>query len=87
MTTNITPKDILAWCRIPHTELEKHPGRKIPFRICKDSAEMGQIMARELVDIIQSNNQKGKPTHSIIPCGPTCWYKPFTNLVNSEKVT
>ena len=47
---------------------------------------MGQIMARELVEIIQANNKKGKATNAIIPCGPTCWYKPFTQLVNRDKV-
>lgn len=82
----ITPKDILAWCRIPQTELEKHPDRKIPFRICKDSADMGQIMARELVDLIVTNNAKATATHAILPCGPLCWYKPFTELVNKESV-
>jgi glucosamine-6-phosphate deaminase len=86
MTTNISPKDILEWCRIPYTDLEKHPRRKIPFRICKDSEDMGQIMSRELVDLIRKNNEQGKPTHAIIPCGPLCWYKPFTDLVNSESV-
>ena len=87
MTTNITPKDILEWCRIPYTELEKHPRRKIPFRICRDSADMGQIMARELVEIIQADNAQGKVTHAILPCGPVCWYKPFTDLVNKDKVS
>lgn len=84
---HITPKDIHEWCSVPHTELERHPGRKIPFRICKDSADMGQIMARELVDIIRTNNGEGKPTNAILPCGPLCWYKPFTELVNKEKVS
>jgi glucosamine-6-phosphate deaminase len=87
MTSNITPKDILEWCKIPYNELEKHPRRKVPFRICKDSAEMGSIMARELVEIIQGNNKQGKPTHAILPCGPLCWYKPFTELVNREQVS
>ena len=85
--TEITPKDVLAWCRIPYAELEKHPGRKIPFRICKDSADMGQIMARELVELIRENNQKNKSTHAILPCGPLCWYRPFTDIVNAEQVT
>lgn len=87
METGITQKNILDWCKIPHHELEKHPGRKIPFRICRDSAEMGQIMARELVEIIQANNSNGKNTHAILPCGPLCWYKPFTDLVNKDKVS
>ena len=85
--SEITPKEILEWCKIPYTELERHPMRKIPFRICKDSQEMGQIMARELADLIKTNNSKASLTNTIIPCGPLCWYKPFTELVNSEKLS
>ena len=87
MTTNITPTDILTWCRIPYQDLEKHPKRKIPFRMCKDSAEMGQIMARELGEIVQQNNDQGRVTNAILPCGPLCWYKPFTDLVNNQKIS
>lgn len=82
----ITQKELYGWCRIPYTELENHPRRITPFRLCKDSAEMGGIMARELVDEIQAHNAKGEVTRAIIPCGPSCWYKPFTDLVNREKV-
>ena len=85
--SEIKPKDILEWCKISYTGLENHPGKKIPFRICRDSAEMGQIMARELVDIIKTNNSEGKVTNAIIPCGPLCWYNPFTLLVNDERVS
>ena len=63
------------------------PDRKIPFRLCRDSAEMGQIMARELVDEIKRHNDKGEKTRAIIPCGPMCWYRPFTDLVNREQVS
>ena len=87
MTSNITPKDILEWCKIPYTDLERHPLRKIPLRICKDSVEMGLIMSRELVDLIRINNKKRKITRAIIPCGPVCWYKPFTEMVNAERVS
>ena len=44
--------DLYKWCKIPAQELMDHPDRKAPFRICKDSQEMGQIMARELVDAL-----------------------------------
>ena len=47
---------------------------------------MGQMMARELVNEIEANNVQGKETRAIIPCGPSCWYKPFTDLVNTERV-
>jgi glucosamine-6-phosphate deaminase len=75
------------WCKIPYGELENHPLLKIPFRLCEDSAEMGWLMARELVDEIQAYNEKGEVIRAIIPCGPSCWYKPFTDLVNSEMVS
>ena len=48
---------------------------------------MGALMARELVDEIQNHNRRAEPTRAIIPCGPACWYKPFTDLVNQEKVS
>lgn len=81
-----TKRELYEWCRIPVGELVNHPSRKVPLRICKDSREMGQIMARELVDEILAHNERGEPTHAIIPCGPTCWYQPFTELVNREQV-
>jgi glucosamine-6-phosphate deaminase len=43
-------------------------------------------MADELVNEIRINNSRNKKTSAIIPCGPGCWYKPFTDLVNKETV-
>jgi glucosamine-6-phosphate deaminase len=83
----ISLQELYAWCQIPYSELEAHPGRKIPFRLVADSTEMGQVMARELVAEIEANNRQGKVTRAIIPCGPSCWYRPFTDLVNGEKVS
>lgn len=83
----ITPKQLYEWLKIPYQELEGHPKLMTPFRLCADSAEMGAIMARELVDEIQSHNTKDEVTRAIIPCGPSCWYKPFTDLVNREKIS
>ena len=48
---------------------------------------MGQIMARELVDEVKEHNQHQSITRAIIPCGPSCWYKPFADLVNQERVS
>ncbi len=83
----ITQKMLYSWCKIQYTELVNHKNLKIPFRLCQDSAEMGQIMARELVDLISENNCIEIGTRAIIPCGPNCWYDSFTNLVNTEKVS
>jgi glucosamine-6-phosphate deaminase len=85
--TTVSREDLYKWCKIPVQELEHKSNLKIPFRLCRDSAQMGYLMARELVDDIKANNKKEKTTRVIIPCGPDCWYKPFTQLVNDEMVS
>jgi len=82
----ISMRELYKWCKIPYQELENHPKIKVPFRIVKNSEEMGRIMAEELLTLIRENNQKGRNTRAIIPCGPSCWYKPFTKMVNNQKV-
>ncbi|MGQ9616793.1 MAG: hypothetical protein ACUVWJ_10400 [Spirochaetota bacterium] len=84
---DFTKRELYEWCRIPYDQLETHPDRKVPFRLVKDSEEMGRIMAVELVELIKENNLAGRQTRAIIPCGPGCWYKPFTDMVNREKVS
>lgn len=83
----ITREQLYTWCRIPADRLANHPDRKVPLRICRDSAEMGRIMARELVDAIAAANRKNREFRAVIPCGPACWYKPFTDIVNDEGVS
>jgi glucosamine-6-phosphate deaminase len=85
--STITPEELYEWCEIPYQELENHPRLKIPFRLCRDSDEMGQLMARELVDAIRANQARRQVTRAIIPCGPSCWYQPFADLVNTERVS
>jgi glucosamine-6-phosphate deaminase len=75
------------WCAVPCAELEKHPRRRVPFRLVKDSAAMGELMARELVNEILAFGARGEELRAIIPCGPSCWYKPFTDLVNARGVS
>jgi glucosamine-6-phosphate deaminase len=74
--------DLYKWCKIPCEGLAAHPDRKVPFRMVKDSEEMGRVMASEL-----ENNKHGKGTRTIIPCGPSCWYGPFTDMVNAQRVS
>jgi glucosamine-6-phosphate deaminase len=83
----ISPADLYEWCRIPYDALATHPNRRVSFRLCRDSQAMGELMARELVDEIRAHNARGEPTRAIIPCGPSCWYGPFTDLVNAERVS
>ena len=82
-TVNI--KDLYTWCSIPAEKLVNHPKLKIPFRMVDNSEEMGEVMARDFVDEIKS--AQGKPFRAIVPCGPKCWYAPFTRMINEEKVS
>ena len=84
---HIDPRELYEWCRIPVEALAHHPGLRVPLRIVRDSAEMGEVMARDFVKVIQTKNRARLPTRAIVPCGPNCWYAPFTELVNSEKVS
>ncbi len=87
MSSQITTAELYEWCRIPYMKLEGNPLLKVPFRLVRDSVEMGKIMAGELADEIRANNLAGRITRAIIPCGPACWYKPFTDLVNMENIS
>jgi glucosamine-6-phosphate deaminase len=83
----IDPRQLYEWCRIPCDRLESHPARKVPFRLVKDSAAMGELMARELIEAIRQAGARGQDFRAIIPCGPSCWYRPFTDRVNRERVS
>ena len=80
-------RELHRWCSIPFSQLETHVERKTPFRLVKDATEMAEMMARVLVDEITDHNRSSETTRAIVPCGPTGWYKPFTQIVNSEGVT
>jgi len=83
----IIKADLYRWCKIPSKDLASHPELRAKFRVVRDSAEMGKLMAEELVGVIEENNGRGLPTRAIIPCGPSCWYGPYTSLVNARKVS
>jgi len=83
----VSKSDLYRWCRIPARDLSSHPLLKVRFRMVRDSAEMGRLMAGELASVIESNNAAGRPARAIIPCGPKCWYQPFTDIVNSRRIS
>jgi len=85
--SSISRKDLYEWCKVPLRDLQHHPRLKIPLRVCKDSVEMGVLMARELIDQVSENNEAGRNTRAIIPCGPNCWYAPFAQMVNRKKTS
>jgi len=85
--SGVDGKDLYEWCRVPAEDLARHPGRRVPFRMVDDSAAMGALMARELVDEIEAANGRGEEFRAIIPCGPSSWYAPFATLVNQRRVS
>ena len=80
-------RELQSWCAIPAAELPGHRESRVPYRQVADSIELGALMAGELVQTIEENNNQGRPTRAIIPCGPTCWYQPFRSLVNARGVS
>lgn len=83
----VRPQNLYEWCRIPADQLEVHPGLKVPFRLVKTREEMGGMMAAKLVKVVEKNNAEGRPTRAIIPCGPSCWYEPWTRMVNEKNLS
>jgi glucosamine-6-phosphate deaminase len=86
MSDRVRPKDLLEWCRIPAGDLLTHPRRRLPLRLVRDGREMGELMARELVDLIAAHEAAGKGTRLILPCGPSGWYAPWTAAVNARRL-
>ena len=78
-------KSLERWCSIPVEKLATFPTR-IPFRIVEDSRAMGRLMAEDFLQVIEANNTANRPTRAIVPCGPSSWYGPFRDLVNSREI-
>ncbi len=87
MSEHVDPGRLLEWCRIPAEALPGHPDLRVPFRLVADAAEMGRLMAGELVDLVAARNAEGRETRVIVPCGPNAWYAPWTDLVNARGVS
>lgn len=82
----IAKEDIIRICRIPVENFDSHSPR-VSYRIVSNSEAMGDLMSSELIDLIRQNNDAGEETRAIIPCGPSCWYKPFAEKVNKLNVS
>ncbi|MGA2002007.1 MAG: hypothetical protein ABSG70_01415, partial [Terriglobales bacterium] len=83
----VSTRELQRWCAIPAENLLGHPELRVRYRQVADSKELGALMARELVEVIEENNKQERATRAIIPCGPTCWYEPFRSLVNARDVS
>lgn len=87
MTGEVSAADLVRWCRLPAEQLPDHPDLRIPLRLCPDPLAMGKLMADELVAEIAKAAAEGRTLRTIIPCGPSGWYAPFTDLVNARRVS
>jgi glucosamine-6-phosphate deaminase len=87
MTSQLDPKSLFEWCRIPIEELEQHPERKVNLRILEKAADVHQWVARSMADEVKVNNAAKKPTRWILPCGPTKQYSIFCEIVNQEGIS
>jgi glucosamine-6-phosphate deaminase len=83
----VRPEDLLKWCRVPGDQLVDHPDARLRLRLVKDSAEMGLVMAAELADLVEANNARGADTRAIVPCGPSSWYAPWTEMVKRHRLS
>jgi glucosamine-6-phosphate deaminase len=83
----INIKELYKWCALTPEELVNHPDRKIPFRLVTDSQHMGEVMAGDLAEGIKLANKEERAFRAIIPCGPKCWYSPFSRIINEEKIS
>lgn len=83
----LSKKQIYEWCTIPKQELLSHPERKVPLRIVRDAAALGEVMARDFADEIKKANGEGRRFNAIVPCGPKQWYEPFARIVNTERIS
>jgi glucosamine-6-phosphate deaminase len=66
-------------------ELLTHPGKKVPLRIVKDAAALGEAMAQDFAEDIKKAD--GRVYHAIVPCGPREWYAPFARIINEERIS
>ena len=69
---------------IPAEEFSTH--RQYQFNLLKTHADLCNLFARELVDLIKNNSSQGEMTKVILPVGPLD-YQPFAELCNREGVS
>jgi glucosamine-6-phosphate deaminase len=87
MPSFINPNELFEWCRIPVEQLESHPKARFTIKILPTPDEVYRWTAREMLEEVRSNNQEGKPTRWILPCGPKGQYPYFIQAVNEQRIS
>jgi len=86
MTSRINKEKLYSYLRIPVDELEGHPDAKVRIKIFDEKDAVHRWVAEDMLAEVKKNNEQGKATSWILPCGPTKQYAYFTKWVNEEKV-
>ena len=60
--SHVNLRDLYQWCKAPAEELAAHPDLRVPFRLVKDSEEIGLVMARDFVEVVEGINIQGEST-------------------------
>jgi glucosamine-6-phosphate deaminase len=86
MTSNIDTKKMYEFCKIPVDQIEGHPELKVKIKIYETKDDVYQWVAQDMLEEVIRNNDNGKTTRWILPCGPTKQYPYFVKWVNEKKV-
>ena len=87
MTSRIDTEKLFSYLSIPVDELEDHPDAKIRIKVFAEKEDVHRWAANDMLDEVKANNEKGKATSWILPCGPTKQYGYFTEWVNEQRVS
>lgn len=87
MTSRINEDKLYSYLRIPVDELERHPDAKVRIKIFKEKDKVYRWVAEDMLTEVKKNNEQGRATSWILPCGPTKQYAYFTKWVNEQKVS
>ena len=87
MTSRINEEKLYSYLRIPVDELEGHPDAKVRIKIFEEKDKVYRWVAEDMLTEVKKNNEQGKATSWILPCGPTKQYAYFTKWVNEQKVS
>lgn len=74
-----------SYYSIPANEIEKES--KIPMILFEDAGEVHFEYALEMLEEVMKNNELGKKTVFICPCGPIEQFPIFARLVNERNVS
>lgn len=87
MPSFIDPQALFEWCHVPPEDLENHPKARVKIQILPTPDDVYRWTAQEMLEEVKANNQEGKPTRWILPCGPKGQYPYFIKWVNEQRVS